>query len=141
MVLIDTNILVFLLLQGEGTSQARELFHFDNDWRSDSFVLVEFSNVLATYLRERELMLGQATRLLATAEAVMQPRLIDVGHTKALESAVEYKVSAYDGRFLAAARQLDRPLITADAKLCSAAPRLTRSLEDALRELKPPRTK
>ncbi len=133
MVLIDTNVLVFLLLQGEKTNEARALLEADNDWRSETFLLVEFTNVLATYLRSRELMREEAKRLLSDAEKLMQARLMNVAHGEALEMANEYFVSAYDGRFLALAWRLKSPLVTEDAKLRRAAPRLTRSIAEALR--------
>jgi predicted nucleic acid-binding protein len=45
---------------------------------------------------------------------------------------VQYRVTAYDARFLALAQQLDRRLVTEDAKLRAAAPKLTQSLVEAL---------
>jgi predicted nucleic acid-binding protein len=132
-VLIDTNVLVFLLIRGEKTTEARALLEADNDWRSETFLLVEFTNVLATYLRSRELMREEARCLLSDAEKLMQARLMNVAHGEALEMANEYFVSAYDGRFLALAWRLKSPLVTEDAKLRRAAPKLTRSTAEALR--------
>ena len=45
---------------------------------------------------------------------------------------LRYRVTAYDGRFLTLALQLDRRLITEDVKLRAAAPKLTQSLAEAL---------
>jgi predicted nucleic acid-binding protein len=132
-VLIDTNVLVFLLLRGEKTNEARALLEADNDWRSETFLLVEFTNVLATYMRSRELMREEARCLLSDAEKLMQARLMNVAHGEAVEIANEYFVSTYDGRFLALARRLKSPLVTEDEKLRRAAPKLTRSIAEALR--------
>ena len=60
MQVVDTNIIAYLLLQGDRTAAARALLAKDPDWRSDSFVLVEFSNVLATMVRNRSLAPGRA---------------------------------------------------------------------------------
>ena len=68
MVVIDTNILVYLLIAGDRTPKARALFARDADWRSDVFVLIEFCNVLVTYLRAGSLRLAQAEELLTEAE-------------------------------------------------------------------------
>lgn len=135
MILIDTNVLVFLFLRGERTEEARALFAADNDWRSDSFLLVEFSNVLSTYVRSRDLKIEQATDLLEAAEKLMQTRLLNIPHAEALETANEFLVSAYDGRFLVLARRLNRRLVTEDAKLRRGAPELTQSIREALRDL------
>jgi predicted nucleic acid-binding protein len=49
-----------------------------------------------------------------------------------LDTALRYRVTAYDARFLALARQLGRPLVTEDVNLRAAAPKLTQSLAEAL---------
>ena len=68
MQVVDTNIVVYLLLQGDRTAAARALFARDPDWHSDSFVLVEFCNMLAIMARIRLLPAAQAFGLLTTAE-------------------------------------------------------------------------
>jgi predicted nucleic acid-binding protein len=51
MVVVDTNILAYLLIKGDRTADAQALFTRDAEWRSEGFVLIEFSNILATYQR------------------------------------------------------------------------------------------
>jgi hypothetical protein len=46
-VLVDTNILAYLLIEGDRTSAAQALNARDPDWRSEGLILVEFSNVLS----------------------------------------------------------------------------------------------
>ena len=53
MVLVDTNVLAYLLLEGDRTASAQELYERDPDWRSEAFLMVEFSNVLATSIRTK----------------------------------------------------------------------------------------
>jgi len=53
-------------------------------------------------------------------------------HSRALEVAIEFGVSAHDARFLAVARSLGAKLVTEDAKLRAAAPAITQSLADAI---------
>src|SRR5687767_8956414 len=131
MVVIDTNILVYLLIAGDRTSKARALFARDADWRSDVFVLIEFCNVLATYLRAGLLRLAQAEGLLAEAEGRMHS-LIQPPHLQSLRIAQQLGVSAYDARFLSVAHSLGSKLITEDTRLRAAAPSLTLSLGEAL---------
>ena len=47
MVVVDTNILAYLLISGDRTDLARALAKRDPDWKSDAFALIEFSNILA----------------------------------------------------------------------------------------------
>ncbi|HEX5477225.1 MAG TPA: type II toxin-antitoxin system VapC family toxin [Burkholderiales bacterium] len=131
MVLVDTNVVAYLLVEGDRTAQAQALFARDPDWKSESFALVEFSNLLATYVRAGKLDADASGDLLSAAETILTG-LVNLPHARALSVAIELGVSAYDARFLAAARSLGTKLVTEDAKLRRAAPALTRSLAQAL---------
>ena len=131
MFVVDTNIVTYLLIEGDRTRQAQALYAKDSDWRSEAFLLVEFSNVLATYRRMQALSSEQTEVLLAEAAGRVR-ELLSVPNLRALRCAERYTVSAYDARFLAAADTLGVKLVTEDAKLRAAAPELTRSLAQAL---------
>lgn len=131
MVVVDTNIVAYLLIEGDRTRDAQALYARDPEWKSESFLLVEFSNILATYERSGDLGRGQAESLLAAAESRLRG-LVTLPHRVALDLARRFGVSAYDARFLAAAEKLRTPLVTEDARLRAAAPSLTRSLTEAL---------
>jgi len=131
-ILIDANVLVYLFLRGDKTEAARALVELDSDWQSETFCLVEFSNVLATYVRSADLSQALAHSVLKEAEKFMHARLIAVSNSEALEAAIDFHVSAYDGRFLALARRLNTRFVTEDAKLRAAAPDLTQSIARAL---------
>jgi predicted nucleic acid-binding protein len=130
-VVVDTNVLTYLLMEGDRTREAHALFARDSDWRSDAFLLIEFSNVLVTYVRAGALPRAQAEVLLGEAERRMRG-LLNSPHVRALQVAQEFGVSAYDARFIAAARHLGTKLVTEDARLRAAAPRLTLALAEAL---------
>lgn len=131
MFVVDTNILAYLLILGDRTPEAQALFSHDADWKSEVFVLVEFSNILATYQRLGKLSKTQAEHLLHEAEIRVRG-LIRLPHLTALRTAQRFRVSAYDARFLATAENLGSRLVTEDAKLRTAAPALTQSLPEAL---------
>jgi predicted nucleic acid-binding protein len=126
-VLVDTNILAYLLIEGDRTAAAQELYARDPDWRSEGFILVELSNVIATQMRAKALSREQAARLLEHAQALI-PDPSHVPHAKALEVACHFGISAYDARFIAMAMQVKLKLITEDAKLRSAVPEWTAPL-------------
>jgi predicted nucleic acid-binding protein len=131
MVVVDTNILAYLLIAGDLTREAQALYERDGDWKSEAFVLVEFSNILATYQRLGELDANQVEGLMNEAERRM-PGLIHLPHLTALRTAQQYRISAYDARFMATAETLGTKLVTEDTKLRKAAPTLTLSLAQAL---------
>ena len=131
MVVVDTNILAYLLIEGDRTRDAQALYAKDADWRSEAFVLVEFSNILATYLRSSALSRRHAQALLVEAERRVRS-LVNLPHLRALRVAEQFAVSAYDARFLGAAQSLGARLVTEDGRLRATAPALTMSLSDAL---------
>ncbi|MBI5503648.1 MAG: type II toxin-antitoxin system VapC family toxin [Deltaproteobacteria bacterium] len=135
MVIVDTNVLAYALLDGDRTRDAQALLLADDDWHTDSFALVEFSNLLATSIRVRGLAPAVADGLLAAAEELVSGGMHTVPHAAALTMATRCAVSACDARFLALADELGGRLITEDLRLRNAAPGLTRSLAAALEEM------
>ena len=132
MLLVDTNVVAYLLIEGKHTAAAQQLHRRDSDWRSEAFLLIEFTNVLASSIATKRMTLSFAVDLLARASALFDGKLGRIPHTSVLAIAARYPVSAYDARFLALADQLGRRLVTEDARLRAAAPALTQSLAEAL---------
>jgi predicted nucleic acid-binding protein len=130
--LVDTNIVVYLLIEGDYTAAAQELRRRDPDWRSEAFLLVEFTNVLVASVAAKRMNLALAQRFLVEAGSLLTGKLARIPHPAVLATAAHYRISAYDARFLTLAEQLGTPLVTEDAKLRAAAPALTQSLAEAL---------
>ena|SRR2546422_10035477 len=132
MLLVDTNVVAYLLIAGDYTAAAQELRARDPDWRSEAFLLIEFTNVLASSIARKRMTLSLAEDLLAKAVALFDGKLARIPHASVLTIAARYRVSAYDARFLALADQLGRRLVTEDTRLRTAAPAFTQSLAEAL---------
>lgn len=132
MLLVDTNIVAYLLIESDYTEAAQDLRRIDPDWRSEAFLMVEFTNVLAAYMASKRMTLPLAQDFLTKAGALLDGKLGRVPHAAALAMVARYRVSAYDARFLALAYQLGSRLVTEDTKLRAAAPELTQSLAEAL---------
>ena len=132
MLLVDTNVVAYLLIHGHHTAAAQQLSTRDSDWRSEAFLLVEFTNILASSIARKRMTVPLARDFLAKTAALFDGKLGRVTHEAALAAAIRFKVTAYDARFLALAQQVGARLITEDAKLRAAAPALTQSLAEAL---------
>jgi|SRR6266404_3366068 predicted nucleic acid-binding protein len=132
MLLVDTNIVAPLFVRSAQTRAVQDLRERDGIWCTEPFVLIEFCNVLATYQRARYITATLAHDCLSRAKAFLQPHFFSVTHEAALEFALHYRTTAYDGRLLALADQLRRRLVTEDIRLRAAAPALTQSLAEAL---------
>ena len=131
MVLVDTNVIAPLYVRSARTEAVEELFARDAVWRTEPLALIELSNMLITYEGSRYITAATARDCLNRAAAFLQPHFFRVSHQAALEAALDYRVTAYDARFLALADQLGIRLITEDARLRAAAPALTQSLAEA----------
>ncbi|MGK2898104.1 MAG: type II toxin-antitoxin system VapC family toxin [Burkholderiaceae bacterium] len=132
MQVVDTNIVVYLLLEGPHSGAARALHAADSDWQSESFLMVELVNVLATAMRVAKRPLAATLETLNEARILMSAGLRSVDDGDVLNAAAHFGISGYDARFLVVARALGQPLVTEDAKLRRAAPAFTCSLAEAL---------
>lgn len=132
MQVVDTNIVVYLLLEGPHSEAARALHAADSDWQSESFLMVELVNVLATAMRVAKRPLAATLETLDEARHHMSAGLRSVDDGDVLNAAAHFGISGYDARFLVVARALGQPLVTEDAKLRRAAPAFTCSLAEAL---------
>jgi predicted nucleic acid-binding protein len=134
MILVDANVLAYLLIESNPREMAQRLYAKDQEWHSEGFILVELTNVLTTNLRHGSLSMPICIETLAEADKVIGSNLHTIPHVEVLRTAHEFRISAYDARYIALAREFGTPLITEDAKLRRAVPRLTISLKDALEQ-------
>ena len=132
MLLVATNVVAYLLIEGDHTEAAQELHARDSDWRSEAFLLVEFTNVLVSSIARKRMTLPMAKDFLAKVFSLFDGKLGRIPNASVLAIATRHRVSAYDARFLSLADQLGSRLITEDARLRAAAPALTQSLAEAL---------
>ena len=132
MILADTNVVFSFLADNDWSEAAGALHRRDPEWRTESHALVELTNVFARYVRARLMTEEESFLTLARAETLFRDGVLRVGHRDALRMALDRQISAYDARFLVAARELGVKLVTEDTKLRRAAPKLTQSLEEAL---------
>lgn len=132
MILVDTNVIFALQVESSYSTAARALVARYPEVRTESHALVELTNVLTRYVRTRLMSVDEALAALGRAENQLQGNVVSVAHAEALKIALDRKISAYDARFLVAARALGVKLVTEDAKLRNAAPDLAHSLAEAL---------
>ena len=60
MIVVDTNVIAYLILAGTHTMKARKAFHKDPDWAAPNLWRSEFCNVLAQYMHRDQMSIGQA---------------------------------------------------------------------------------
>lgn len=126
MIVVDTNILAYLYLPGERTAQAEALYERDEAWAVPVLWRSEFRNVLSGYLRREQLQFEQALAIIGEAEALLAGREYEVSSLDVMELVRDSDCSAYDCEFVALAKNLGVALVTADAKLIKAFPRIAK---------------
>ena len=129
MIVVDTNVLAYLLLPGERTARARAALRRDPQWMVPLLWRSEFRNVLALYLRQGHLTLEQALQLVAEAEQLVQGREYLIYSTHVLSLVAQSRCSAYDCEFVALAQDLSAKLITTDSQILRSFPQVAVSLE------------
>ena len=132
MIVVDTNIIAYLYINGERSQQAEKLLSQDPEWVVPSLWLSEFRNVLSLYLRKELMTLDQALAVLQLAESLLAHSQYQVSSAEVMRLASTSRCSAYDCEFVALAQQLNIHLVTSDQKLLRAFPNTAVSLESSL---------
>jgi len=127
-ILVDTNVVAYLLLPGPQTALAEDLLIQQPEWAAPPLWRSEWRNVLAGYLRRGALDLNQALALQQQAELLVIRHEEPVSSQAVLQLVASSRCSAYDCEFVAAAQQLDVPLVTADRALLAAFPDVAHGL-------------
>ncbi len=128
MIVVDTNVVAYLLLPGPKTGLAEALRRRDRHWAAPALWRSEFRNVLSGYLRRDLLQLPQALSLLQQSEESLAIHDVVVSSDTVLQLVNNSQCSAYDCEFIAVAQQLNLSLVTEDRALLSAFPAIAQSL-------------
>ena len=131
MIVVDVNVLAYLLIPGKYTEAAERQLEEDSVWVVPRLWRSELRNVLANYLRAGQMDLTDASVVYQKAEELVGAEEYEVETLHVLRLCAESKCSAYDCEYIALAEFLDVKLVTNDGKLAKAFPRRTTLLSDA----------
>ncbi|MGL4884534.1 MAG: type II toxin-antitoxin system VapC family toxin [Waterburya sp.] len=134
MIVVDTNIIVYLYINGERSLQAEELLSKDPEWTAPDLWLSEFKNVLSLYLRKNLLTLDEIWSILQQAEALLAHNEYRVASAEVMQLVNSSNCSAYDCEFVALAQHLGVKLVTVDKKIIKDFPNTAIALEEFLQK-------
>lgn len=117
MIVVDTNIIAYLVIAGAQTAFAERVFVYDPDWAAPLLWRSEMRNLLSLYLRREEMNVTDAKRMMERAELTVAGNEYSVDSGRVLELAGASGCTAYDCEFVALAESLGVPLVTSDKKL------------------------
>lgn len=133
MIVVDTNVVSYLFIDGTFTSAAEQAYLKD-EWCAPLLWRSEFRNVLTTYHRHHKLPLEECRQLMAEAERLFWNREFTVRSEAVFDRVGDSRRSAYDCEFVALASELGISLVTTDAPVIKEFPQIAVHLRDYLKE-------
>ena len=129
MIVADTNLIAYLMIEGDFTPQAELVYQLDSNWIAPYLWRSEFRNILALYLKKNYLSMAEAKTIMAQGEALMKNKEFELDSASLLEMIENSTLSAYDCEYVVLAKKLGIHLITNDKKILKSFPDLAVSLE------------
>ena len=123
MIVVDTNLIAYLLIEGERTETAERVLAADEDWNAPLIWRSELRNTLAKSVWRNLIDMGEAFRIMTEAESIMAAGEFSVISGDVLSLAGSSGCSAYDAEFVVLARDLRVPLVTTDRSSSRNSPR------------------
>lgn len=119
MVVVDANVITYLVLNGDFSNECGDLFLWDPEWLVPRLWRDELSNVLATYERRNLISRKEAFLAFHDAEAILSRNEYEIGIERILSVAERTGCSGYDSQYIALAEDLGLKLFTFDKKILS----------------------
>jgi predicted nucleic acid-binding protein len=117
MIVVDSNIIIYLHVRSEKTNLALQILRKDPYWVAPPLWESEFRNVLTGCFRRDILDIQSAKLIMRSALKTMEGREILPPSDLVLDLVSASDCSAYDCEYVALARHLDRKLVTNDQKI------------------------
>ncbi|MGE3979277.1 MAG: type II toxin-antitoxin system VapC family toxin [Nitrospira sp.] len=124
MIVADTNLLIYLYVQGERTEESEAILRRDATWTVPLLWRSEFRNALIGLVRKEVLAIDKALSIVDEAERWLAGYEYSVISRHVLTLADRSGCSAYDCEFVALAQDLGIPLVTTDQQILKAFPSL-----------------
>lgn len=120
MIVADTNLLIYLYVQGQRTEESETVLRRDAVWATPLLWRSEFRNALICLVRKDALQLDEALSMVDEAERWLAGHEYSVISRHVLTLADQSGCSAYDCEFVALAQDLGVPLVTTDRQILKA---------------------
>lgn len=132
MIVVDTNVIVYLTLTCDRTPEAQRLQAADPYWLVPVLWAHEYLNVVVQYVRRALLSESNAVRVWRETYAAFHMREQEVNMVAALRLAYKNDMTGYDAQYVALAEKLDVPLVTEDKRVLRAFTQRAFSITDYL---------
>lgn len=117
MIVVDSNLIAYLLIPGDRSEESEGVLQKDSDWVVPLLWRSEFRNILTLYMRHSGMSLLLASQTMTKAEKLLAGREYSVISSEVLALTHEKNISAYDAEYVILATLFGVPLVTIDKKL------------------------
>ena len=117
MIVADTNLIVYLMIEGDQTEIAERVLDKDSDWYAPYLWRSEFMSALTLYIRQELMSFDIAMQTMDNVRRRVRIVERHVSPRDVLTLVSQSTCSAYDCEFVALANHLNAPLVTSDSRL------------------------
>jgi predicted nucleic acid-binding protein len=128
-IVVDTNVLAYLVIPGPLTSRAESVRAKDSDWHVPALFRHEWLNVVTRYASQPNFGRDRAVRAYWTGLSMVKVHDDRLNPVDVINLHLRSGSSSYDCQFVAAAEQLGVQLLTVDKETVKAFPTISVGLE------------
>lgn len=114
MIVVDANVVIYLVFETSFTPLASEVYARDPDWVVPELWEAEVLNGLMNEVRAGHTTVEGAIRAATSAAALLSGRTRHCDRTSVLRTSATCHLTAYDAYYVVLARTLGVPLVTED---------------------------
>lgn len=114
---LDASILIQALVSEKHTDIALKMVSTLRTIYVPSLTLYEIGNALVILARKNFITKEDAIRKFNSVSSIPTLNIKEITHSRAIDMAIELKITLYDASYLALALETDTPLVTADREL------------------------
>ncbi len=129
MIVVDVNVIAYLLIHGTKSQQAAAVFSKDSQWRVPTLWQDEFLNVLVMQVRQRGITHALASQTLGHALQFLSRSEQPVNKFDALRVATQHQITGYDAQYVALAESLGATMVSEDSELLRKFPHRVSSMK------------
>ncbi len=122
MIVVDTNVILYLYLPSPFAQAAQAALVKDARWIAPHLWRSEVRNVLSRYVAQHQLTLDLALEIMQEAESLLKQNEYEINSAQVLQLAFSSGCTAYDCEFVALAQNFGVPLVTMDRQVLRAFP-------------------
>ncbi len=128
MIVVDANVIAYLVLGGAQATAAEDVLLADHEWHAPLLWRSELRSIVTGFLRRGVLSQDRSVEIVSAAEVLFFRREHLVPSPDILRLVAGSKCSAYDCEYVALAEQLEVPLVTEDREVLAAFPQAALSM-------------